>query len=126
MRLRYDTTVSSDPSPLVLTRPDGLRVEIHFRRDEDGSVTLLAFSGREEQGAPTKTLHQGPFVRYDQAVAAKRAIAAQLKDDGFTVSEDAHPLWSMAVQRSINEARRKREAAAGDYKFDPKDVFLDW
>lgn len=126
MRLRYDTSVPPDSSPLLLTHPDDVRVEIHFRRDDDGSVTLLAFSGREEQGAPTKTLHQGPFVRFDQAVAAKRAIAAQLKDDGFAVSEDGHPLWSLAVQRSINAARKKREESAGDYSFDPKDVFLDW
>lgn len=126
MRLRYDITVPPDSAPLVLTHLDGTRVEIHFRRDDDGSVTLLAFSGPEERGDPSKTLHQGPFIRFDQAVAAKRAIVASLKEKGFSIREKAHPLWSLAVQRDINQARKKKQAAAGDYRFDPNDVFLDW
>lgn len=126
MRLRYDKSVSPDPAPLVLNGPDGLRVEIHIREDQDGSATLLAFSGREGQSPPEKTTQQGPYQVYDQAVAAKRAIVAQLKDAGFDIPDDQYPLWSMAVQRSINEIRQQKQDSEVDYRFDPKDVFLDW
>lgn|SRR5690554_900687 len=126
MRLRYDTTVPAGPAPLVLTKPGGRRVELHIRVDPDGSATLLAFGGRATQNPPQKTTLQGPFQVYDQAVAAMRAIVAQLKDAGYDVAEDQFPLWSMAVQRTINEARKRKHESAVDYRFDPKDVFLDW
>ncbi|MDQ2076916.1 hypothetical protein [Marinimicrobium sp. ABcell2] len=126
MRLRYDKTIPADPAPLVLTKPEGQRVEIHIRVDSDGSATLLAFGGREHQSPPDKTTQQGPFLVFDQAVAAKRAIVAQLKDAGYKVADDQYPLWSMAVQRSMNELRKHKQETAVDYRFDPKDVFLDW
>ncbi len=125
MKLRYDNSISSDPAPLVLTNPEGRRVEIHIRAEPDATATLIALGGRTE-GEPEKTSLQGPFELYDQAVAAKRAIAAQLRDAGYTPAEDEYPRWSMAVQRAINEVRHQRQAAAIDYRFDPKDVFLDW
>lgn len=125
MRLRYDKTVPADPAPLILAGPDARRVEIHIRLDEDHTATLLAFGGYDE-GAPVKTAQQGPYQVYDQAVAAKRAIVAQLKDAGFKLAEQQHPLWSMAVQRSINRLRKQKRDSAVDYRFDPKDVFLDW
>jgi hypothetical protein len=126
MRLRYDNTIPADPAPLVLSKPGGQRVEIHIRVDPDGSATLLAFGGHENHSPPEKTTQQGPFLVYDQAVAAKRAIVAQLKDAGYELAADQYPLWSMAVQRSINELRKHKEDSAVDYRFDPKDVFLDW
>jgi hypothetical protein len=126
MRLHYDKAIAADARPLVLTGSGDLRVEIHIRCDPKGTATLLAFSGMYENGEPAKALQQGPFHRVDQAIAAKRAIVAQLKDAGCVVSEDQHPVWSLAVQRAVNESRKQRAEAAGDYRFDPKDVYLDW
>lgn len=125
MRLRYDTTIAADATPLVLLGPDVTRVEIHLRCEPDQTATLLAFSGRHGQ-PPEKTLQQGPYQLFDQAIAAKRAIAAQLRDSGFTLAKEQHPQWSMAAQRSINEQRAQKKTHAVDYRFDPKDVFLDW
>lgn len=125
MRLRYDKSISTDPAPLVLERADGVRVEIHIRREADQTATLLAFSGREGS-SPEKATQQGPYQLYDQAVAAKRAIAAQLKDAGFNITEQQHPLWSMDVQRDINSMRKQKGNSEANYEFDPKDVFLDW
>lgn len=126
MRLRYDTTVPAGPAPLVLTKPGGQRVELHIRVDPNGSATLLAFGGQNSQNPPQKTTLQGPFEVYDQAVAAMRAIVAQLKDIGYEVAEEQLPLWSMVVQRAINEMRQRKRETELDYRFDPKDVFLDW
>lgn len=126
MRLHYDKTIAADTQPLVLSGSGDLRVEIHIRCEPEGSATLLAFSGLHQSGEPAKSLQQGPFHRVDQAIAAKRAIVAQLKDAGCVVSEHQHPLWSLAVQRAINASRKQRAEAAGDYRFDPKDVYLDW
>lgn len=126
MRLRYDTTVPADPAPLVLTKSGDQRVEIHIRVDPDGGATLLAFGGRQNQNPPPKSTLQGPFEVYDQAVAAMRAIVAQLKDAGYDLAEDQFPLWSMSVQRTINDVRQRKQEMALDYRFDPKDVFLDW
>lgn len=55
-----------------------------------------------------------------------RAIVAQLKDIGYEVAEEQLPLWSMVVQRAINEMRQRKRETELDYRFDPKDVFLDW
>ncbi len=126
MRLRYDKSIPADPDPVILLDAKDHRVEMHIRRDPDDTATLVAVSGRDEGAAPDKTLQQGPYQLYDQAVAARRAIAAQLKDAGYRHSENAHPLWTMAVQRSINAARKRRAESEVDYSFDPKDVFLDW
>lgn len=126
MRLRYDKSITGDANPLVLSGPEQLRVEIHIRRDPEGTATLLAFSGSQESGEPQKTLQQGPFHRLDQAIAAKRAIVAQLRDAGFIVADQQHAMWSMAVQRAVNASRQQKAEAAGDYRFDPKDVYLDW
>jgi hypothetical protein len=124
MRLRYDTAVSADAKPLVLIGPQETRVEIHLREEPDASASLLAFSGLAG-GQPQKTVQQGPYQTLDQAIAAKRAIAAQLKDAGFAQSEQ-HPLWSLNAQRNINSQRVEKQRSAVDYRFDPKDVFLDW
>lgn len=126
MRLRYDKTIPADPAPVILLGPESHRVEMHIRQDEDGSATLVAASGRDENAPPEKTLQQGPYQLYDQAVAARRAIAAQLKDSGYRYVQGEHPLWTMAVQRSINATRQRRAESEVDYSFDPKDVFLDW
>jgi hypothetical protein len=126
MRLRYDKSISADAKPLILRGPEQLRVEIHIRRDPQDTFTLLAFSGLEDKGEPQKNLEQGPFHRLDQTIAAKRAIVAQLRDAGFEIADQQHAMWSMAVQRAVNASRKQRAETAGDYRFDPKDVYLDW
>lgn len=125
MKLHYDKSITPDPAPLVLAGPDKRRVEIHIRVEPDATATLIALGGHTD-GEPEKTSLQGPFELYDQAVAAKRAIAAQLRDVGYAPAEDQYPRWSLQVQRAINEVRQQRQAAAIDYRFDPRDVFLDW
>ncbi|MCW8196669.1 hypothetical protein F6455_17895 [Proteobacteria bacterium 005FR1] len=126
MRLRYDKSITPDAKPLVLSGPEQLRVEIHIRRDPEDTFTLLAFSGPQDSGEPQKSLQQGPFHRLDQAIAAKRAIVAQLRDAGFEIADQQHAMWSMAAQRAVNASRKEKAEAVGDYRFDPKDVYLDW
>lgn len=126
MRLRYDPTIPAAPGPVVMLGPTGQRVEMHIREDEDGTATLVALSGPDSYTPPKGICQQGPYHLRDQAVAARRAIAAQLKHAGFRYAQDEYPRWYLAVQRSINDARKIRGESAGNYRFDPKDVFLDW
>lgn len=126
MRLFYDKSIPATSQALVLRSAESWRVEIHVRHDEDGSSTLLALAGGDGDRAPAKTLLQGPYHHPDQATAAKRAIVAQLKEDGFEPLVDEHPHWSLHAQRSINAVREQKALAAGDYRFDPRDVYLEW
>lgn len=123
MRLQYDPTIPSGSAPLIL-RCGPRRVEIHLRRDEENLVALLAFAG--EEGPPERTVIQGPFQSMEQAVGARRAIAAPLLERGFEVDREVHPIWTLAAQRSINAVREGHRANVVNYRFDPKDVFLDW
>ncbi|MGQ9426683.1 PA4575 family protein [Gilvimarinus sp. F26214L] len=125
MRLRYDLSLPADPAPLILDGPDDRHVEFHIRRDPDQTVSLVAMSGR--RGAdPDRITQQGPYHRPEQAVAARRAIAAELKRSGFQLANDRIPLWSLSAQRQLNATRRHKAALQLDYRFDPKDVYLDW
>lgn len=126
MRLYYDPSIPADSGPVVMLGPAGQRVEMHIREDEDGTATLIALSGPDSDTPPKGVRQQGPYHLRDQAVAARRAIAAQLKDTGFRHAQDEYPRWSLAVQRSVNDARKIRGESEGNYHFDPKDVFLDW
>lgn len=126
MRLSYDKTIPTGSAPLVLDGPEELRVEIHIRANDDETVTLLALSGKDVGKPAEKVLQQGPYHLYDQAVAAKRAIVASLKEAGFRLSEDQQVFWSMDVQRTINVSRKQKADSQLDYRFNPKDVFLDW
>ncbi|UTF59912.1 hypothetical protein [Gilvimarinus sp. DA14] len=100
------------------------RVELHLRRDEDDIATLLAYAGVGPQ--PDKSNVQGPYQRLDQAIGARRAIARQLQSQGYEYLPDEYPQWSLQAQRDINAMRNIKSGSKVDYRFDPKDVFLDW
>jgi len=100
------------------------RIELHIRSDEDGTVTLYAFSGPLEQ-QPDRHIQQGPFQRREQAVGARRAIAAELLAAGFRVDKGA-AIWLLPLQRHLNAARQQRLASTVNCRFDPSDVYLDW
>lgn len=110
---------------LILVSDLDQRIEMHIRRDEDGTTTLYAFSGAHGE-LPTRDIQQGPFQSHDQAVGARQAIAAELLASGFRVLHHEPPIWQLPLQRQLNEARQLREAAKVNYRFDPKDVYLDW
>ena len=126
MRLRYESSISASPDPVVLLGGNNCRVELHLRQHGDATATLVALSGRDGQAPSGKAVQQGPYQSYDQAVAARRAIAGELLDDGFSLADDQQPLWSMTVQRLINQLRLDAAARSVDYRFKPEDVFLDW
>ena len=126
MRLSYDSTIPAGRDAVVLLGPSGKRIELHLREEADGTATLLALAGPDDNSRPPTERQQGPYQHIDQAVAARRAIAGRLKAGGFRYAGDRPPLWSMTVQRSIRESRRRKASAAVDCTFDPKDVFLDW
>ena len=123
-RLNYTDDTGSGLQPVVLKDPSGLRVECHLRTEEDGSATLLALSGRGDRVGKSKL--QGPYETPAQAVAARKAIVAELVRMGFSLAPNEHPLWSMDAQRIIRQLRSVRANDSSRYKFDPKDVFLDW
>ncbi|WP_341937280.1 PA4575 family protein [Marinimicrobium sp. C2-29] len=123
MRIQYSLTVPSGSAPLVLTSGPR-RVEIHLRHDEAGLFALIAFAG--EEGPPERTIMQGPFQSLEEAVGARRAIATPLLEQGYCVDSDTYPIWTLAAQRSINAVREGHRANVVNYRFDPKDVFLDW
>lgn len=124
MHLNYDKSIPANAEPLVLRSAAQERVEIHLRQDADGVVTLLAFAGRGDK--PERSVPQGPYERVEQAIAAKRAIAAELLRHGYSLATDVHPLWNLDAQRTINKIRSRKLASKASYAFDPKDVFLDW
>lgn len=109
--------------PLVLQYRER-RVELHLRRDDNDIATLLAYAGSGPK--PDKSSAQGPYQRLDQAIGARRAIARQLLNQGYEYLSDEHPMWSLRAQRDINAMRDIKSGSAVDYRFDPKDVFLDW
>lgn len=123
MRIHYSLTVPPGSAPLVL-KCGARRVELHLRRDEAGRVALIAFAG--EEGLPERTIMQGPFQSVEEAGGARRAIATPLLEQGYCVDGDTHPIWTLAAQRSINAVREGHRANVVNYRFDPKDVFLDW
>lgn len=123
MNFHYDVSIPACDRPLVLMRGRRDRVEMHLRRDEEGHFTLFAFAGAN--GHPERTQQQGPYHSLEQALGARRAIASALLRQGFQVS-DAHAMWALAAQRGIREVRREHERYRASYRFDPKDVYLDW
>ena len=86
--------------------------------------TLLAYAGSGPQ--PDKSSLQGPYQRLEQAIGARRAVARQLQNQGYEYLSDELPMWSLRAQRDINAMRHIKSDSAVDYRFDPKDVFLDW
>lgn len=123
MNLHYDVSIPVNDQPLVLMRGEQERVEMHLRRDDEGLFALFAFAGTGLQ--PERTQQQGPYHSLDQALGARRAIAGALVRQGFEVS-GAHEIWGLSAQRAIREVRRAHERYRASYKFDPKDVYLDW
>ncbi|MCP8899296.1 hypothetical protein [Gilvimarinus xylanilyticus] len=115
--------IPDTPDPLVLQYRER-RVELHLRRDDDDIATLLAYAGSGPQ--PDKSSLQGPYQRLEQAIGARRAVARQLQNQGYEYLSDEHPMWSLRAQRDINAMRHIKSDSAVDYRFDPKDVFLDW
>lgn len=99
------------------------RVEIHVRVDDDGITTMLAYSGTGQE--PDRAMQQGPYQRLDEAIGARRAILIELIGQGYQISQDAVPIWSLQAQRDIKQMRTIKEASDASYSFDPKDVFFD-
>lgn len=124
MRLNYNTTIPSDPAPLVMSRAERERVEIYLHPDEEGLITLFAFAGGD--GQPERSTAQGPFYRMEQAVGARRAIADSLLEQGYRLDPQRHTIWALQAQRELKQLRESHKSNAVDYRFDPKDVFLDW
>jgi hypothetical protein len=124
MQIIYDESIPANDQPLVMTRGDHERVEMHLRQDEQRHYTLFAFAGDHRR--PARTQQQGPYHCLDQANGARRAIAAALRTQGYRVSDDVHPVWCLEAQRCINALRDAHEQFPVSYKFDPKDVYLDW
>lgn len=128
MKLDYDDSIPGGDEPLVMLNSETWRrVEIHIKTDFEKKSILFAFMGRERR-KPEEIVkvRQGPFESLAHAVAAKRAIAWQLKQRGFEVQEGMHAIWEVQVQKGFNEIRQQKSESKGNYKFDPKDVFLDW
>jgi hypothetical protein len=93
-----------------------------FRRVlKDEGVLYIDF--KEGDGTHVKEKWDGKVEEYRVTEEEAREL---IKDAGFEIAEEQYPLWSMAVQRSINEIRRHKRDSEVDYRFDPKDVFLDW
>ncbi len=128
MKLDYDDSIPGGDEPLVMINEESRRrVEIHIRTDSDRKSILFACMGRElKRPEEIVQVEQGPFESLPHAVAAKRAIASQLKQRGFKVTPDRHAVWEVQVQKGINKIRQLKSESKGNYKFDPKDVFLDW
>ena len=124
MRLRYDQSTPGSPAPLVLLGPNGQRVEMHIRSETDRTSALIALSGNLGN-LPEKDHQQGPFQSIAHAIGARRAIAAELLDLGFRLS-DEHALWTLAAQRLVKQMRETKAASRADYRFHPRDVYLDW
>lgn len=123
MRLNYNLQIPDQKNPLVLLGSDAARVEIHMREEVSGVTTLFAFAG---QKCVERKCAQGPYETRDQALAARKAIIAELIRTGFQLQENEVPLWSFDVQREIRQMREYKSESAVDTRFDPKDVFLDW
>lgn len=125
MNLHYDVSIPAHDQPLVLFRGDRERVEMHLRRDEEERLTLLAFAGSGLH--PEREQRQGPYLSPEQACAARRAIAGALINQGFRLADDREPaIWALQAQRVIKAIREAHERYKASYKFDPKDVYLDW
>lgn len=123
MQIYYDESIPANDQPLVMTRGDHERVEMHLRLDEQQHYTLFAYAGDHQR--PARTQQQGPYHSLEQANGARRAIAAALRTQGYRLA-DSHPVWCLEAQRGINELREAHQQFAVNYKFDPNDVYLDW
>lgn len=117
--------IPNTPDPVILTK-NTRRVELHLRQDENGIATLLAYSSAASLPTPERATAQGPYQNMDQAIGARRAIIQQLLNDDFQLQRDEHPIWSLNAQRDIKQMRSLKAHSQVDYRFDPKDVFLDW
>ena len=128
MKLDYDDSIPGGDVPLVMLNGDTQRrVEIHIRIDGDRKAILFACMGRERKHPEEIVqLEQGPYESIEHAVGAKRAIASQLRKRGFEVRLDLHSVWEVQVQKNFNKIRQLKSESKGNYKFSPKDVFLDW
>lgn len=126
MRLEYDNSIPANTLPLVMVNKQAeKRVEIHIRTDANGGAILLACMGSDSK-LPERTLQQGPYQLSAQAVAAKKAIAGELKKKGYMVRLDLHTIWLLQIQKDYNNIQTTKLLTKGDYQFNPKDVFLDW
>ncbi|WP_020208200.1 hypothetical protein [Gilvimarinus chinensis] len=117
--------IPNTPDPVVLTK-NTRRVELHLRRDEDNITTLLAYAGAASLSTPERATAQSPYQNMDQAIGARRAIIQQLLNGDFQLQREGYPIWSLHAQRDIKQMRSLKVHSQVDYRFDPKDVFLDW
>lgn len=124
MLIDYDARISSDRRPLVLCRDDGQRVEMHLLRDEAECFALFAFAGDGER--PQRQQQQGPYHSPEQALGARRAIATALLRQGYRPVPDEPAIWALAAQRAVRALREEHRRYWVSYRFDPKDVYLDW
>lgn len=124
MQIDYDRRISSDRGPLVLLGPEGERVEIHLRQDDEAHFALFAFAG---SGAhPGRRRAQGPYHSLDQALGARRAIASALLRQGYAPAGEELAIWALAAQAEVRTLRERHRQSRASYRFDPKDVYLDW
>ncbi len=123
MQIHYDESIPANDQPLVMTRGDHERVEMHLRLDEQHHYTLFAFAGNHQR--PARIQQQGPYHCLEQANGARRAIASALRVQGYQLG-DAYPVWCLEAQRGIKALREAHQQLPVSYKFDPKDVYLDW
>jgi hypothetical protein len=127
MRLNFGNTPQNDEnskqSSVALNSDDNHRVEIHIKDNQDNTFTLIALSGIDKN-LPTKTVRQGPFYTYNHARSAQSAINNELLRTGFVISSHP-PIWEINAQGIVSEIREAKQKNRMNYKFDPKDVYLD-
>ncbi|MGH1370944.1 MAG: hypothetical protein ACRBBW_02830 [Cellvibrionaceae bacterium] len=124
MKLSYDTSslaADSAANVLILENPLRWRIEMHLRRNEDQSYTLVAMSGIHDQPAQLSKL-QGPYENRQQACAARRAIAIALIAKDFNPKDAEHSIWTLQAQKAIQNLRQQRTLNRGNYDFHPDDV----
>lgn len=124
MKLNYGSSKLAhdlDLDVLILENARGWRIEMHLRRNEDESFTLVAMSGIRDKPAELSKL-QGPYENRQQACAARRAIAIQLLEKGFAAQDNDHSIWSLQAQKAIQNVREQRTINRGNYDFHPDDV----
>lgn len=123
MKLKYTKELPKSIDAVVLSNADSHRIECHLRSDTSEQVCLITLGGAGEQPQREKLL--GPFVTSAQAVAARNAIVTALLEQGYEI-EQSPAVWAIAAQRIIRDLRSVKAEDSANYKFDPKDVFLDW
>lgn len=124
MKLSYDHESGDDPKPLVALGRASLRIEFHLLQAEPQCWFLIALAGKNSRPAD-RSLVQGPYTLVDQAIAVRKAIAAEIAYREFKVDLAAHPQWVIDAQRQLKSIRQRRSESDLDFSFHPEDVYPD-